>query len=367
MADLGNAQRIEFPQEVGDGALEQFRNESDNDRFNFQEEMINDGARYSEGGRHDFNQRGFTSQTLEDQQTLVEEQQQWAPQEENLFVPPQQSQQERDWKRLYGQSENEKGELRRNMQALQDRLLQLEQQQQQAALYATMPPPPQFYGAPQPQQQAQYQPQQAQVAPQQVDWTRIPKLIDKDDNEMLLPSDLDRVLREKVAPYVFHVEQQAQMAHQQAMLAQQRFFESQKQQSGVTPQLEMQILAGKPWLRNIQDPGAYLSAMQQEVAMLRAAQQAQTVQDVRQSLPQQQQRQAVQADVRRRTFVERGNGTSQEPTMQKSAEAIWQEEWQKTLMLSHGDPNRTKRQQQLLKHAGFDPATGYRNPSILTR
>jgi hypothetical protein len=366
--DTSKVERIDFPENISDDDIAQFRNM---DQGGLQEFMNGDSNRHQEGGRHDLNPRGLSSEDFATQQQNVVEQQQWndLSQSENMFAPQQNSQSEAaDWKKLYGREANEKGELRRHLNEAITRIQQLEQQQQFATQLATMPPPPQFFGV-QPQQQQQ-QPQynggyaQAQPNP----FVNLPSIIGKGDDEMLLASDVDKAIKEKVAPYLEAVAWKAQQAEAQALAVHQRLFESQKLSMGLTPQVEMQVLASKPWLRNVQDPSSYLGAMQAEVNALKAVQQAQAQAEAQQHFapPTPQQPNVAQQALRRRTFIERG-GSAQPEQNSRSAEQMWQAEWAKSLAMPYGSPERSVRQKQLLEMRGMNQVSGYRDPSILSR
>ena len=360
---LENAQRIEYSESATDGDLAVFQNDQQRE-MDLQEFM--QGQNHQEGGRHDLDPRGLSSQNFNESYDHLIDGGNGNNQleAENTYRPSPSGQ---DFRKLYGQSENEKGELRRALQAQLDMHQQL--MAEVAALkgsygQAQQQPPPQFWNNGQ-QQGQQFQYQQQPVAQQQV---QLPKFINKSDDEMLLPSDVNRVLTEQVAPYVFAVQAQAQQAQQAALQAQQQLFETQKLNIGLTQQLEMQILQRKPWLRSINDPSAYLSSMAGELAEIKRSTPSMSngngggVQYAPQS-PQPQQR-----ILRRVSYVEGGGGTSNAQDRQNvNPQEALQAAWQETLNMEFGKPERAKRQREILRKLGIDEVTGYRDQNILTR
>ena len=375
---LENAEYVQFPQNVGDEALAGFHTPAE-ERIQLQQYM--EGRQYANQAEQLAAAQGVTSQHTDDAAFLVEQQElqrlaaeQRAqglgpqPTQPHLAQPPNvpqyaESGDNRNWQQLYGRSENEKGELRRQLQELMQMNQQLMATQAQA--YST--PAPQFFGPPVGNGQAVPNPSWS-AAPTPASF---PRIVPKADGEMILAEDLEGTLRDSVAPFIFGVARRAEEAEQRATQAQRQLFEMQKVNMGVTPQVEQHWLSTAPWVRNIADPSAYLSTINQLETQRRMVTQLQ--QQAPQPIPQAQQLtpqgQPAQRQISRRmSFIEGGgHGGGVDIASTRSAEQVWQEEWAKTLTLPYGSNERTAAQKALLVQRGASQVTGYRDPSVSTR
>ncbi len=330
------------------------------------------GEQGQPGGRHDLSPRGWTSddQQLRERQVIESDPaEQPARQEEPTFVQhqpqfqpqaqPQQEEDGQDFRKLYGESENQKGELRRALQALK------EQNDMLAAMVQNQQPQQQQY-APQPQYQhtaAQPQPQYQQL---QFDPNQIPRLIDKEDGEFIEAGEMDRVLREKVAPYLFGALNEARTARAELGNFVQRQAQEALAHRGITPVVQQQLLMKHPYINSIADPyqriQALISAAESEKAMaLMQRAQPQPIQ--------QQQPQAGAAGVARRvTYIEPSSGSaSPAQGVGQSRAQAFQQEWANTMALPVEGGARGTAQKQILEKYGMRSYTGYRDPSVLTR
>lgn len=360
--DTGNAERIDFPENATDADVATFQNDN---QMDVDLETYMQGTQHQGGGRHDLNPRGLSSQNFE--QEYVDAMDGWhnnATSSEELYAPAPVPQGQ-NFQRLYGQSENEKGELRRALQAQMDANTQLLERlnsmnQPQLPVQAPINPPA-FWQAPQTQTAPQPQYTQYQPAPQSAPTYDLPDFIRKAPDEMVLAGEVNQVLKEQVAPYVYGVQQAAMAAYQQAQLAQRQLFESQKTQMGLTPQREQQILSTKPWLASINDPNAYLNAIRSE--MVPANGNGNGNVSYVQQVPQAPQTQRI---LRRVGYVEgQGNGGNvQENRIDPMAQL--QAEWQATLALPLGSKERGDKQRQLLHQLEVKRVSGFRDPNVLT-
>lgn len=227
-----------------------------------------EGTPHSEGGRHDMNPRGLTSDTGE-WHNSPEADAAFNAAQEPMYVPgqvpaeaPQPQQDDGLWRRKYGQSENEKGELRAalNQQLeMNAKLMELAFNQPQSPA-PTYPPQPSWqpqapsYGYSQvPSQVSAYQPPPLP-----------PRFVAKADGEMLYAEDVEAVIRNNVAPAYFENHQRTQEALQRVAQLEARLAAEERARMGITPQLEAQALLDQPWLRNLRsnpDVSAYHGAL----------------------------------------------------------------------------------------------------------
>lgn len=393
---------ISFPENVGDEALAGFHDEAqrtsdfaeagigpdpsgpvnvnaqanaqpqpswEEQQANFQEEM--NGVRHQGGTQHDLQTKGYSSDnSVEDARNF--QQTQWNDLETNVQVPLHNYQGDQvanqDFQNMYGQSENEKGELRKALQAQMDANNQLLSRMNQVSNPQT--PLPQFFAAsPQRQEQPVNSPQvQNTAVPQSPNFKDV-RFLAKEDDEMVLASDLNKVIQEQVAPYVYDAYQQAAEARNQTSVVQKQLFESQKLQMGITPQIEQMAIAQQPWMANVGTPEAYLGALHNFKATMDRAQ----LLEQQQPNPIPQARQNVSSNpqarrmVRRTTYVEgQGQAMAGEPSQGPSnAMAQWEAAWSQSEALPFAE--RAAVQRELLKTRGVGQVSGYRSPNVLTK
>jgi hypothetical protein len=401
-------EQIDFPESVGDGALTGFHDDAERaadfaeagigpdpsgpvnvpqqmrapvaenweeQQAAFQTAM--EGVAHQGGVQHDLQPKGFTSdQSMQNAQDF--QQQEWNNLEQYETIPQSNFQgnpvPDQDFQRMYGQSENEKGELRKRLELAEERerMLQAQLQGQVNPVQA-----PNFFGpAASPQQETVQAPVQytnAPQHPQSYDLSKI-RFTDKPDGEMILAEDFNQAIRDQVAPYVLDAYNRSQAAEAAAAQAQARLFESQKSHAGITPQIEQAALTAQPWIRNIGDPTAYLGALQnfKSTQDLQTAQQAaipRPVPQARQAQPAQVQSANPQGQrmLRRTTYVEgagqRMAGESNQG--QNSAVMQWEAAWAATMQLPFGQ--RAAKQRELLNSRGVNSVSGFRDPNVLTR
>lgn len=362
MSDLlAGAEKVEFPDTPTEGDIATFMDEGAREA-DFQEAMM--GEQHAEGGRHDLQPRGFSSQNLEveQQQMMHPPQVELAPEQganpldagSNYVQQPQPQEDVEYWKKQYGESENKVGELRSQMMEVMNQMTQM--QQQQAAHVEV----PDFFG-PQPQP-AQYTAPVGQQQPQ-FDPSTLPRLVNKPDGEPMMSEEVDELLRTTVAPVLFQLEQQNQQAMRQAQEANRRMFEAEKARIGITPVEERQLVAQNPWLSGMRDPQMYLQALgdakkrQDMMAQARPA----PAHPTPSTTPQQQQM------VRQRTFVEQGrqqSGPAQADSSTASPQQLFAQAWAETMHLPFRE--RAAKQRELMRRGGMKQFSGYRDPQILT-
>ena len=406
-------EQIDFPESVGDGALTGFHDDAERaadfaeagigpdpsgpvdvprqmkaptveatweeQQAQFQEAMM--GQAHQGGVQHDLQPKGFTSD--QSMQAANEfQQQEWNNLEQYETIPQDNYQgapvQNQNFQQMYGQSENEKGELRKRLELAEERERML-----QAQLQGSINPvqAPNFFGPTASPQATAEQHVQAPVQyataprqPQNYDLSRI-RFTNKEDGEMILAEDFNQAIREQVAPYVIDAYNRAEAAETSAAQAQARFFESQKSQMGITPQVEQAALTAQPWIRNIGDPTAYLGALQnykstQDLQNVAQAAIPRPVPQARQAGQPAQMPQASpqgQRMLRRTTYVEgAGQRMAGEPNQgQNSAAMQWEAAWAATMQLPFGQ--RASKQRELLNARGVNSVSGFRDPNVLTR
>jgi len=364
-------EKIEFSETPTSADIETFHDDTQREA-DLQEAMM--GDRHQDGGQHDLEQRGFTSVSQDEQEQQLREMSQFQeaqypqpqsakfvqdqPQESQVELPP--SNGEQNYQQLYGQSENEKGELRRALKQQMEANQQLLQQVQMVSQQ-----PPVMYQ--QPPVQPMYPPQGGvQMAQPQVPQHR--PLLQKEAGEMVVTEDLDEAFRTGVEPHLAELHQR--MQQMQAVIQQQQmaFLDQQKVQSGITPQIESQLISENPWLRQIPTPQGYLQALQglvqqkQSQALLQRTSPAHVPGLAQQPVV----NPAVQGAARRATFIERGVPRVAE-TGGVTAQQRFNQEWQKTLLLPVEGGQRSAAQRALLKMAGTQQVSGFRDPTVSTR
>lgn len=244
------------------------------------------GERFQDGSRFDTETRGFGSGVSRGEARSYDPADAPAAPKEQDFVPPVAPAPVEDdidhWKRLYGQSENEKGELRQNMQS---EIAQM--RNELAGMRAAIP---QQYN--QPAATGQYQPVQQPTQAAQLPETFFPN---RGENDIVEIKDVDEMLKTLVAPAVMQLNQQQQAL--QAQAAQQA-----KAAAGITPSIEQKLAAECPWITQVPDGQARIEAMR-GIMQTRPSQ----------GLPAQPQSVQVspeQAAARRVTYVESGKAVT---------------------------------------------------------
>jgi hypothetical protein len=231
-----------------------------------------------------------------------------------------------------------------------------------------------YYGYNQPvvpNQMPQYQPPQWQVpTPPQPTNGQFKLINGKQDDEMVLAGEVNEAFSREVLPYVAQMNQQMQGLY--GALEQERLarVNDYKARSGITPQVEQQVVASNPWVNSIQDPMARANAVinlaraAQAQAMLRRATPAQQA-----SAAQPQTPNPAQAAVQRSSYVERGtNKISGSDNPQVTREQQFMKEMQVIRSkFPYGDPRRGEAERALLGKYGVGQVSGYRDPSISTR
>lgn len=301
-------------QPATDASVERFHTEPQTDLESFKE-----APRYQGGGTHDMEDRGFGSGigVAQRGENDPDQQQTYTPAEVPSFVQENSHvaslpQEDPDyWKKMYGQSENEKGEIRR---AVADEVAQLKAEL--AAMRATMPQQP---GQPYPgatpgyPAQPQYGPQQPQYA-QQGQQPQLPETYfpDKEEGDYVEVKDVDRLVAQAIAPAVLQLNAQQQALYQQQMAAM-------KNAAGITPVVEQKLLAECPWMQQLPDGPAKVQAMQDYMKQRTQQQQP------RQPAPQQAQVNPEQAAARRVTYIESGQAAKSTESEVPLGQRIMQE------------------------------------------
>lgn len=259
------------------------------------------------------------------------------------------------WKKLYGDSENEKGELRRQAEALAQAKQQLEEQMAlQAAMQAAQmgsnpyqPYAPQTGAYPQaPQYGAPtgnfYQPPPAappQWGPQRANFD---PFNGRSDDDVWTTRDVKTLVNDTLAPIMDNAYMQAQQAAHQAAQLQAQMYAQAKIAAGVTPLAEQKVLMANPWLQGVQDPFARLNAIKALMPKDAPA----TPASVAAPAPQ-----GVQLARERVTYVETGRATTATDN-RPTAQQVLEQEWAATMALPLHTGERAKAQEALLRKNG---------------
>lgn len=218
-------------------ADEMFRSTRPATDVDIAEFMNPDTPAFQEGSRHDDTSRGYFN--AESQQ---------APQFD-AYVPPTDPsfndgiRNDADhWRQQYGRSENEKGDLRRELASQRELLERVSNEL--AALRAVPPAQPATSPAPAPQQ---YQ---------------VPNTFfeGRKAEDLLEVGEVDALLRTVFAPAVLGV-----MAQQEQLLKTQ--IEATKRSAGITPAIEQRLVAAYSWLNSISNPAERVQSMAQLLEM----------------------------------------------------------------------------------------------------
>jgi len=276
------------------------------------------------------------TQFQQDNQPSLEQLEEMEQLRQNTPNQPQQN-----WQQLYGQSENEKGELRRQLQAAQEAQAQLALQQQmvQAQMQLTMA-----------QNQPQPRPQQQHYQPQG------PLFPGKTREDVITLGEIEDRLAPAIQGLIYNA---AESANERYSALEAQFVNSRKAQAGITPMAEFQILAEQPWINSL-NGAAKVDAMVSVLALKKAQQPVQPAQ------PQPQPQAPMTAAPRRLLYVEPGRPTAQEPRP-IDRQAAMQQEWMATMSRPlHGGQRETAQKLILMKY-GANQVSGYRDTNIITR
>lgn len=353
---LEGAEKVEFPQTLTEGALASFHDEEQRE-LDFKEFMM--GEQHQTGGRHDLDSRGLSTDSVavrEDAIINPHQPPELPPEDDFVQDIANPLPQDTNWQQEYGRSENEKGELRRQLQATMEKNYALESAAQAGNVQL-----PTFFN--QPSTTPQPQVAQAPAQPATFDPALMPRIVDKEDGEPMFAEDVDKILREKVAPVFFNMQQQLDAAQTTAAQANQRMFDAEKARLGISPQEERVFVAQNPWLQGMRDPNSYIEALGQIKKRADLVAQAQPAQ----ATPTQPVSPGQRMEVRRRTFVESSTQTAGPPqqdsrTLDPNAQFI--QAWAQTKLLPY--EKQAAAQRELLKSRGAARVSGYRDPSVLT-
>lgn len=328
-----------------------------------------EGDQNAQGGQHDMNARGMTTDLGHFQQpqdftgTLIPEQPVYVPNGREVASPPP-PQEEQEWRVRYGRSENEKGEYRRLLEESLAREARLAQQFIQQAPPVNPPNYPNFQDNGYANQYTQY----SQVPPQ-VTHSQPPSLptrfVQKPDGEMVYAEDLEATIQSRIAPAFTAAYEDFQRTRNELNQMRQALAERDRAALGITPQLEAQALVEKPWIRNLRanpDPTAYNSALADYKSVLEARQ------AVARPMPTPQPPQALTpgtsaAAARRITYVEPAStGGGFEPHNQPSD---FQREMSEAMSEGHVAKRAGKMREVFAKY-GVYQANDWRDPSVST-
>lgn len=317
-----------------------------------------EGDNAAQGGRFDAEPRGLFSEPTV-----------WQPEEqrERLSEPdqvPGQSQAPDDashWKQLYGRSENEKGQWRRTAE---EALAELQKVRQEIELLRSLGP------APQPTQPASTpQPYGAYVGVTPQPTTPIPAtgterfIQGKEDDDLVQVKDLERVLRDLVAPAVATTWQQTQLLTQQALQAQRRAL-------GITPAVEARLIQAHPWLQYLPEGPAKIDAMAELVQRAREAASAsagngQAAGNAPSGPRPQPTSQQAQQVVRRVTYVESAAPSSSAPAGEQSLDDMIRADMAEAMKKPYG-VERRKAMEEVFRKYGIGHINDF-GPNVLTR
>lgn len=225
----------------------------------------------------------------------VQAAEQWSPQGSQ----PQDSQPPiQDWQRLYGQSENEKGEWRRKAAELEETLnLVLNQQQPQP-----QPTMPANYSMPYQGQQPVYG-NQPQVDPFE----------GMGDDDVVQGKQVKQLIGQHVAPYMWQLHQQTQAAHQEVAQLRQQQFTAAKRSAGIDNLTELRFKAKYPQVAGMPDSVEKLNLMQALMKVEQPTQAAPVPPITTQSTN------PTQNIVRRVTYTESNRGVAGEPNTDRNS------------------------------------------------
>jgi len=346
------------------------------------------GTTHALGGQHDMNPRGLTTDTGQWQQPPDTTQQFPLIAPQPTFVPSPQAPElsqapasEQDFRRLYGQSENEKGALRQSVQELQTALQQqlsansqLMQQMQQFMLQPQSSPAPYSNSYDQSGYAPvgpgySYAPPQISSQPQQYQQPQLPtRFVSKPDGEMVFSEDLEGVLQGRIAPAYQTVYADAQRALGETQQLRAMLVAQEKERRGITPQVEVQALMERPWVRNLQhNPQAYIAALADYAAAKQATSLLQR--PGAPSLPQSGAPAATlpataAAAARRITYVENA------PAMSANDGAPAANAFQQEMATAMQEPHPAKRavaMRAVFAKYKINQASDWRDPSVSTR
>lgn len=297
------------------------------------------GDRNMSGGRFDMESRGISTDDpqpfqIDDPHTTVlnadsNTYAQEGFQTPQAVAPPKspQDSEERNWKQLYGQSENEKGEWRRTAEEAQFRAGQLEQRLQQLESMVTQ--------------------QQQTAAP-----VEPPRLFEKDPDELPTVAEVEQIMRQRDA-YIYQQQQQIQYLAQAHAL-------SLKAAHGITPQVEQEVATKYPWIASLPEGPQRIEA----IRSLMPREQPQPTAPPQRPQPTPQQVQQAQNVARRVTYVEPSHGaspTGEHPSAQQLFEKELAAASQKPFM------ERRKAMQEVFHKYGITEQNDFRGGMVLTR
>lgn len=209
------------------------------------------------------------------------------------------------FKKLYGDSENEKGELRRQFQELNEAFTGL---MAQVESQSATPPAPQW----------------GPVAPQQypAPAPQFNPLADIDDDSFVEGKKVKRLIEEGIAPAIAGLYQQLQQTQARAAAAERQAAMQARAALGITQLDEYRLTGKNPWLRNLPEPQR-LQAMQALKAQERAV-------SPQQQVPTQTPSEAQQRVLSKVTFVE-GNTPNVPDTSEGALEAARQRDYARVM------------------------------------
>lgn len=253
------------------------------------------------------------------------------------------AQPQQNFQQLYGQSENEKGELRRALQAKEDQQNQLalqnqmlQAQLQNLAIQMSQPPatpPAPNFGQP------QFGPPQS--------------FFGKDRTEVLLAGEAE----ERLLPALYSVYQEAQAARAQAQALEQQLISSKKMAAGITPLVEFQVASENPWVNSLTG-SVKVDAIASILASKKAATPAPQV-------PNPPTPPASAMANQRVLYVEGARPVTNNEPRFVSPQLALEQEWAATYNLPLEGGKREEAQRAILLKHGAQQVSGWRDPNIL--
>lgn len=358
-ASLDKAEKIEYSETPTEGDIADFHNQNSDEDLN----TFMRGDNYTNDD--DYSKAiGISSENYEEPKEVEYES---LPRNTE---PTFKNVEDENYKKLYGVSENEKGELRRSNEELRGAVQELLSANKQLLnqvnnMQVPQVQPPNFFNT------STHQYQQPQNSNNSNNYYNpyLQELAAREDDDMVSAKDMKALIGNIMAPMLDEANQRISLAEQRAMEAQQANFNAQKQAYGITPQLEAQILSVNPWMKDITNPGAYLNAMQNAALQIKNQQLVERAQP--KPLPSNSASNINDPNrklSRRMTYIESGNSTSNTNEVRKTPDQMFNEKVNEIyLKYPYGHPERTRQTKELMKQMGVGEYSGFRDPMVLTR
>lgn len=302
------SERIEYPErEATDESLQEFAL----------------GKNHMDAGRHDLEQRGMSSGSMDYREYPFNSEDPLTQPHisvEQSSIVSQEKQEDFDYKRAYGNSENEKGQWRKTANDAISELNKLKMEMDVMRRYT---------------------PQVTQTAT-----TSAPiKYVDgKEDDDLMYAKDVEEVIHRWIAPAYQHLAAQTQ-ALAQAQLS------TMKSAAGITPTDEMELAAKYPWVANLPEGHQKIEALR-------------TLKQTSQPSPPQPRYDQVRPTVNRITYVESNKHSPSDSTL--TPQQLFDREMKEAMQKPWGAQRRVAMEEVFRKY-GINHKNDFRASDILSR